>query len=614
MDDVAVPDAWERYKELLRKCPHHGIPYCIQLETFYNELNLTAKQMLDATSGGAFMASTYNDGYDILVKISNNNGHWADPRALVPHKTAGVHDVDAFTALTAQMTAMTNLIKNLKNGQAAQTIATAHAPTVESVQCVYCGGGHPFDHCPSNSESVNYVGNENRSGPFSQTYNPGWRQHPNFSWHNPALNPPMNKLQGTSQFQPYQSQQHHQSQAPAHHQNTFHQQANQSSFQNKSNHQAESSTSLEATLKGFINQTNAAMNHQNTAIRSLEIQISQLALEVRNRPAGTLPSDTEIPKSIMKEHVKVVTLRSGKNLVESEPMKKTVEPQDPVEMDVTTSSSDIVTPTLKDKGKSIEIGPLPEKVDFPLLFPNEGKKKVSFQDDIGTSSSESNKKAELPVPHSEPIIIQAPPSQSSKKSVIAHVPPYIPFPQRLRNQKEELQFKKFLDVFKQLHINIPLVEAIEQTPSYAKFLKDILSKKKKLNEFETVALTEGCSALLSNKIPPKLKDPGSFTIPCSIGGKEIGKALCDLGASINLMPLSVFNTLGIGEARPTTVTLQLADKSIAHPKGKIEDVLVQVDKFIFPADFIILDFEADKETPIILGRPFLATGRTLIDV
>ncbi|XP_024961093.1 uncharacterized protein LOC112501637 [Cynara cardunculus var. scolymus] len=151
-------------------------------------------------------------------------------------------------------------------------------------------------------------------------------------------------------------------------------------------------------------------------------------------------------------------------------------------------------------------------------------------------------------------------------------------------------------------------------PSYAMFLKDILSKKKKLTEYETVALIEGCSALLSSKIPPKMKDPGSFTIPCSIGGKEIGKALCDLGASINLMPLSVFNTLGIGEARPTTVTLQLVDKSIAYPRGKIEDVLVQVDKFIFLADFIILDFEADKDIPIILGRPFLATGITLIDV
>ncbi|XP_062119486.1 uncharacterized protein LOC133833899 [Humulus lupulus] len=129
-----------------------------------------------------------------------------------------------------------------------------------------------------------------------------------------------------------------------------------------------------------------------------------------------------------------------------------------------------------------------------------------------------------------------------------------------------------------------------------------------------VALTEGCSAILKNKIPPKLKDSGSFTIPCSIGGKDVGRALCDLGASINLMPMSIFKKLRIGEARPTTVTLQLADRSMAHPEGKIEDVLVQVDKFIILTYLIILDYEAGRDVPIILGRPFLATERTLIDV
>ena len=111
-----------------------------------------------------------------------------------------------------------------------------------------------------------------------------------------------------------------------------------------------------------------------------------------------------------------------------------------------------------------------------------------------------------------------------------------------------------------------------------------------------------------------MKDPGNFTIPCSIGTSYAGRALCDLGASITLMPLSVFKQLGVGECRPTTVTLQLADRSHAYLEGKIEDVLVKVDKFIFPVDFIVLDFEADKEVPIILGRPFLATGKTLIDV
>ncbi|XP_022157913.1 uncharacterized protein LOC111024524 [Momordica charantia] len=109
-------------------------------------------------------------------------------------------------------------------------------------------------------------------------------------------------------------------------------------------------------------------------------------------------------------------------------------------------------------------------------------------------------------------------------------------------------------------------------------------------------------------------DPGRFTIPVSIGGKNVGHALCDLGVSINLMPLSVYQKLGIGEARLITITLRLVDRSITHPKGKIEDVLVQVDKFIFPADFIILDYEADKEISIILGRPFLSMGRALIDM
>ncbi|PIN19118.1 hypothetical protein CDL12_08207 [Handroanthus impetiginosus] len=186
--------------------------------------------------------------------------------------------------------------------------------------------------------------------------------------------------------------------------------------------------------------------------------------------------------------------------------------------------------------------------------------------------------------------------------------------ERLQKLKLEKQFLKFLEVFKKLHINIPFAEALEQIPSYVKFMKDILSKKRRLGDYETVTLTEECSAIIQNKLPPKLKDPGSFTIPCTIGTHFSGRALCDLGDSINLMPYSIYCTLGLGEAKPTSITLQLADRSLTYPKGIIEDILVKVDKFIFPADFVVLDMEVDIEVPIILGRPFLATGRTLIDV
>ncbi|XP_075481127.1 uncharacterized protein LOC142521837 [Primulina tabacum] len=151
-------------------------------------------------------------------------------------------------------------------------------------------------------------------------------------------------------------------------------------------------------------------------------------------------------------------------------------------------------------------------------------------------------------------------------------------------------------------------------PNYAKFIKDVMSKKRKLQEFETVKLTEECSAILQKKLPQKLKDPGSFTISCFIGGSKCSKALCDLGASINLMPFSFYRELELGEVKPTTITLQLADRSLTYPRGIVEDVLVKVDKFIFPADFVILDMEEDHDAPLIFGRPFLATGRALIDV
>ncbi|XP_075481126.1 uncharacterized protein LOC142521835 [Primulina tabacum] len=151
-------------------------------------------------------------------------------------------------------------------------------------------------------------------------------------------------------------------------------------------------------------------------------------------------------------------------------------------------------------------------------------------------------------------------------------------------------------------------------PNYAKFIKDVMSKKRKLQEFETVKLTEECSAILQKKLPQKLKDPGSFTIPCFIGGSKCSKALCDLGASINLMPFSFYRELELGKVKPTTITLQLADRSLTYPRGIVEDVLVKVDKFIFPADFVILDMEEDHDAPLIFGRPFLATGRALIDV
>ncbi|XP_039060467.1 uncharacterized protein LOC120204447 [Hibiscus syriacus] len=192
------------------------------------------------------------------------------------------------------------------------------------------------------------------------------------------------------------------------------------------------------------------------------------------------------------------------------------------------------------------------------------------------------------------------------------VRPPPPFPQWLKKHNDENHFKRFVDVLDQLHINVPLLGAIEKMPSYAKFLKDIVTKKRKVERMENVATTtEGCSPMSKN--PLKQKDPGRFIIPCSISDTYVERALYDLGSNINLMPDSIFLKIGMGNARLTTVTLQLADRSHVCPEGRIEDVIVIVDKFVFPVDFLILDCEANENAPIILGRPFLATRRILID-
>ncbi|XP_070003267.1 uncharacterized protein [Nicotiana sylvestris] len=156
------------------------------------------------------------------------------------------------------------------------------------------------------------------------------------------------------------------------------------------------------------------------------------------------------------------------------------------------------------------------------------------------------------------------------------------------------------------------VEALEQIPRYAKFSKDLVTKKRS-TDCETIKMTHQVSAIM-HSMAPKLEDPGAFIIPCTIGSADFAKALCDLGASINLMPYSVFKTLVIGQSIATSMRLQMADRIMKRPLGIIDDVLVRVNKFILPANFVILDCEVDDEVPIILGRPFLATGKALVDV
>ncbi|XP_057719978.1 uncharacterized protein LOC130934416 [Arachis stenosperma] len=145
-------------------------------------------------------------------------------------------------------------------------------------------------------------------------------------------------------------------------------------------------------------------------------------------------------------------------------------------------------------------------------------------------------------------------------------------------------------------------------------MKELLTKKRTLKEDETIVLAKEYGAIIQRKLPQILKDSGSFQILYTIGDITIGKALCDIGASINLMPLSMMKKMQIEEVKPTRISLQLTNRSIKLPHGVVENLLVKVGDFIFPADFVVLEIEESDDASIILGRPFLATRRALIDV
>ncbi|XP_048431090.1 uncharacterized protein LOC125472959, partial [Pyrus x bretschneideri] len=195
--------------------------------------------------------------------------------------------------------------------------------------------------------------------------------------------------------------------------------------------------------------------------------------------------------------------------------------------------------------------------------------------------------------------------------------PNVPFPRRFMQEKKEESEKDILETFRKVQVNIPLLDAIKQVPKYAKFLKDLCNTKRRRANKEVVKVSENVSAVLQRKLPTKCKDPGSFTIPCVIGHNRFEHAMLDLGASINVMPYSIYASMNLGELKQDGVIIQLADRSNAYPKGVLEDVLVQVNHLIFPADFYVLDMEDSAHStslPILLGRPFMKTARTKIDV
>ncbi|GJS38610.1 reverse transcriptase domain-containing protein [Tanacetum coccineum] len=265
------------------------------------------------------------------------------------------------------------------------------------------------------------------------------------------------------------------------------------------------------------------------------------------------------------------------------------------------------------EGPSIPTNPSPKKVVERETEETTDKEQTNFQ---GST-------AQIP----PPVIPISVPGPDVSKSLPKTTPipefdipkslpkPNIPYPSRRDDQKSRDKASNQMEkIFQDLRFDISFADALLLMPRFAPTIKSLLMNKEKLLELAKIPLNENCSAMLLKKLPEKLGDPGKFLIPCNFPGMDVCHALADLGASINLMPLSIWKKLSLPELTPTRMTLELADRSITRPKGLAEDIFVKVGNFHFPTDFVVVDFEADPRVPLILGRSFLRTSRALIDV
>ncbi|XP_021818360.1 uncharacterized protein LOC110760411, partial [Prunus avium] len=535
---------------------------------FYEGLFEADQNNVNAAAGGTIMTKTPTELRAIFDLVAANARQYNSRQR--PVRKGESYDVSTLSSMEAQIANVTNMVKKLAPGS--------------SKVCAFCSTiGHDTEDCPLAHEEANAVGSFQRNqwpknDPFSQTYNPGWRNHPNFRWSDNS-----NVQQGPTQpsqgpTHPPQGQQHTRPpHGQMHYYNPPQPQSTGKSLEELVASMARNTDSFITETKSYMQRNDTHMQKTDKAIANLETQVGQIATALSQREPGMMPSQPVINPT-GREHVQAVTLRTGKVIGEINGSKDLIHNVDDMQVE-------------------------------QVAGPKEKDESNKERDKQAASSSEWIPKHEL--------------ARRARKEKVSREPTdeeilRAPFPHRLMSSKKIQQAKEILETFRKVQVNIPLLDAIKQIPSYAKFLKDLCTNKRRFQDHETVALTEEASAVLQRKLPPKLKDPGSFTIPCIIGDKLFDKALLDLGASINLMPYSVFEALNLGDLKPTSVSIQLADRSVRYPRGILEDVLVKVNDLILPADFLVLEMEEapipGADLPLILGRPFMATADTVINV
>ena len=558
---------WERFMETISACPHHGFDTWMLVNHFYGGMSPTMRQLLETMCGGDFLSKHPDEAMDFLNYVAETSKGWDEPNPREMERMrpsvnprGGMYALSEDLEMKARISTLARKVEEFEGKQ----LHEVHAVTENLAQSNPCTNFqspvHPAEQCPMApsmkdlmSESANTVGQYKPQQP-----NAPYGNTYNSNWRNhPNLswkpNPPAYVPPGAKP-------------------------------QFGSTSQPQPPPSSSPVKQAILNLSKVVGNFVEEQ-KGINVQLAQRIDTVENtlnKRIDGLESNLNqkidnLQYSITKINKLLEVQERGRFPSQTLPNPKGIH-------EVGSSNNSGM-----DEVKAIITLRSGKEVDQPMLKPVEDSKKGE----------------EL---QSEHILL--------KEDLMKYIIPP-PFPQALRGKKKTSQQAGILEVLRQVKVNIPLLDIIKQVPAYAKFLKDLCTIKKGLGIEKKEFLTEQVSAIIQSRNPVKYKDPGSPTISVNIGGNSIDKALLDLGASVNLLPYSVYKQLGLGELKPTNITLSLADRSVKILKGIVEDVLVKIDKFYYPVDFVVLDTEPianePNHVPIILGRPFLATANAIIN-
>ncbi|GJZ61507.1 reverse transcriptase domain-containing protein [Tanacetum coccineum] len=492
-------EAWERFKELLRKCPSTGFSLMHQLDTFYNSLSYNDQDSLNSAAGGNFLYKSPNEGLQIIenkakVRCSRNAVMRVSTNAppTSSNSSSNFEFQQMAAALEDKMTlTFRNEMTEMKNMMKAFVPTPVPIKAVEE-RCTTCGNNHSFNMCPMT-----------RGGYEAPVY------HDNFQ-----------------QFQ-------------------------------------QTASVVKKTTEGSMQ---AMRNH-----------ITNLKAEIRSEVHATLQNQINSLKGEFKNE-----LKTQHNLF--------VNQQNEFQNNLQNMSCEKETEVTKDK-----VLPSTKNIQPPVI--------QKSQDPVKPVSSPIS-----PEPSSAQVD-NSPPSKEPFKET------KLPYPSRVEREKKDsndkVQIQKFWEMFKKIHVDITLADALILMPKYQKMLKSLLTNKDKLIEIAKTPMNANCSAVILKKLPEKLGDPGRFLIPCGFGEFDKHLALADLGASINLMPLSIWKKLGLPDLTSTRMVLELADRTISKPLGI--GTRVQVFRILEASWFYISGRQRIPQFPIRgLQSSLSITGKTHI--